>query len=100
MLSAAIAAAHRSAVSLAMARKVESTGKRMLALGGDMPLDLFLEKENLLAFLLWLRRMPKPHGKNHKRKKYSKIGIDPDKHVAIAKADEEDRKIIDEGANS
>ena len=72
MLSAAIAAAHRSAVSLDMARKVEGTGKCMLAFRGDMPLELFLERENLLAFLLWLRRLPKPHGKNHKRNKYSK----------------------------
>ena len=96
MLSAAIAAAHRSAVSLDMARKVEGTGKCMLAFRGDMPLELFLEKENFLAFLLWLRRLPKSHGKNHKRNKYSKTGIEPDKHVAIAEADEEDRKIIDE----
>ena len=96
MLSAAIAAAHRSAVSLDMARKVEGTGKCMLAFRGDMPLELFLERENLLAFLLWLRRLPKPHGKNHKRNKYSKIGIEPDKHVAIAEQDEKDRKIIDE----
>jgi integrase len=79
-----------------MARKVEGTGKCMLAFRGDMPLDLFLEKENLLDFLLWLRRLPKRHGKNHKRNKYSKIGIEPDKHVAIAEADEKDRKIIDE----
>lgn len=58
MLSAAIAAAHRSAVSVDMARKIEGTGKCALAFRGDMPLDLFLEKENLLAFLLWLRRLP------------------------------------------
>lgn len=96
MLSAAIDAAHRSAVSIDMARKVEGTGKCMLAFRGDMPLDLFLEKENLLAFLLWLRRLPKPHGKNHGRNKYSKTGIEPDKYAAIAEADEHDRKIIAE----
>ncbi len=77
MLSAAIAAAHRSAVSLDMARKLEGTGKCMLAFGGDMPLELFLERENILDFLLWLRRLPKPHGKNHKRNKYSRIGMSP-----------------------
>lgn len=43
MLSAAIAAAHRCAVSLDMARKVEATGKCMLGFRGDMPLELFLE---------------------------------------------------------
>ena len=96
MLSAAIEAAHRSAVSIDMARKVEGTGKCALAFRGDMPLDLFLEKENLLAFLLWLRRLPKPHGKNHGRNKYSKTGIEPDKHADIAEADEDDRKIISE----
>ena len=79
-----------------MARKVEGTGKCAVAFRGDMPLDLFLEKENLLAFLLWLRRLPKPHGKNHGRNKYSKTGIEPDKHVDIAEADEDDRKIISE----
>jgi hypothetical protein len=61
-----------------------------------MPLDLFLERENLLAFLFWLRRLPKPHGKNHGRNKYSKTGIEPDKHADIAEADEDDRKIISE----
>ncbi len=96
MLSAAIEAAHRSAVSVDMARKVEGTGKCAVAFRGDMPLDLFLERENLLAFLLWLRRLPKPHGKNHGRNKYSKTGIEPDKHADIAEADEDDRKIISE----
>jgi hypothetical protein len=49
MLSAAIEAAHRSAVSVDMARKIEGTGNCALAFRGDMPLDLFLEKETLLA---------------------------------------------------
>jgi hypothetical protein len=63
MLSAAIAEAERLAVSVDMARKIAATGKLMLAWEGDMPLDLFVEKKTLIAFLMWLRRLPKGHGR-------------------------------------
>jgi hypothetical protein len=55
-----------------------------------MPLDLFLERETFLEFLLWLRRLPRDHGKDHGRNRYSKTGRVPDKHQAIADANETD----------
>ena len=33
--------------------------------------------KDALDFLLWMRRLPKPHGKNHGRNKYSKVGSSP-----------------------
>lgn len=41
MLSDAVAAAHRTAVSIDMARKIEATGACAIAFRGDMPLDCF-----------------------------------------------------------
>lgn len=96
MLSAAVAAAERRAVSTDMARKVEAFRACALAWRGDMPLDLFLEKKTLVEFLLWLRRLPKDHGKKHGRNRYEKTGTVLDKHAEIADADENDRVIREE----
>ena len=47
-------------------------------------------------FLLWLRRLPKDHGKKHGRNRYEKTGVVLDKHGEIAEADEKDRAIREE----
>jgi hypothetical protein len=61
-----------------------------------MPLDLFLEKRTLVELLLWVRRLPKDHGKKHGRNRYEKTGVLLDKHAEIARADENDRAIREE----
>ncbi len=43
--------------------------------------------------MLWLRRLPKDHGKKHGRNRYEKTGTVLDKHAEIAAADERDRAI-------
>ena len=96
MLSAAVAAAERRAVSTDMARKVEAFRACALAWRGDMPLDLFLERKTLVELLLWLRRLPKGHGKRHGRNRYEKTGTVLDKNAEIAAADDNDRAIREE----
>lgn len=78
-----------------MARKIDATGICAVAFRGDMPLDLFLERETFLAFLLWLRRLPKHHGKCHGRNVYAKEGVVLDKHEEIAATDEKDFEVTE-----
>jgi hypothetical protein len=98
MISMAIAEAERLATSTNMARKIQGTGKLMLVWKGDMPLDLFIERKSLVAFLVWCRRLPKKHGQLHGNNRFRSDRIEPDKHQVIADADERDRLLREEVA--
>ena len=71
MLSAAIAEAHRSAVSLDMARKVEGGDRQVRARVRRRLAARAVSREGELPRLFALAcRLPKPHGKNRGRNKY------------------------------
>ena len=72
-----------------MRRKFEGVGRLLVAYFGDVPLGT-LDDQKILDFLLWYRRLPKTHGRAHGRNRYTSIGVEPDPHAEIARADAED----------
>ena len=93
MLSKAIAAAEARAVSRDMVNKVRTTGECLRAHFGDVPLERLADRSERVAFLLWLERLPRLHGKAHGRNRHNASGAAPDKLREIATADAADAAI-------
>jgi integrase len=71
---------------------IASAMRVALAAWGDVPLST-IGREEFVELLLFARRLPIDHGRNHGRNRYKSEGVEVSKHDEIARADRQDAEL-------
>jgi integrase len=76
-----------------MANKQRGTGRLLLAFNGDMPAGGAFAEERMIAWMMWLRRVPRDWATRHGKNRHTSLGREVDVHALIAEADAKDAAV-------
>lgn len=90
MLSAAVKQSIDKAVSNGMANKQRGTGRLLTAFHGDVPVDQVFSPARLVAWMLWLRRVPRNWANAHGKNRYNDVAREICLQTLVCEADAQD----------